>query len=170
MNKITEHDQQQHKFEKHPDFDPNRFLNNIAIMTLSNDVTLSEYVQVACLPTSTSTSYPPVNSAVWNVGWGSFSMNGQMSSSLMNMRVNALDPTKCNFILPTDWNAQMCSGNTQTGDLSQCLGDQASMQYVVDKFGTTKYKFALVGLFSYGHSCSTGGRNGYTFQFYLYPH
>ena len=54
-------------------------LNDIALLILDQAVTLNEKIQIACLPQSTSSTYPGDNLDAWAVGWGfkSFSILNQ---------------------------------------------------------------------------------------------
>ena len=47
-------------------------LNDIAILVLNMHAPLSSTIQLACLPTSQSSSYPSSGSSSWAVGWGLF--------------------------------------------------------------------------------------------------
>ncbi len=47
-------------------------LNDIAIIVLNMHAPLSSTIQLACLPTSQSSSYPSSGSSSWAVGWGLF--------------------------------------------------------------------------------------------------
>jgi hypothetical protein len=53
---------------KHPDYDDNLLLNDIALIILSAPVTFNENIQISCLP-SQSNSYPAVDSSGYAVGW-----------------------------------------------------------------------------------------------------
>ena len=44
-------------------------MNDIAIIKLSVPVRLNKYIQIACLPKTQSTNFPPVGSKAWIVGW-----------------------------------------------------------------------------------------------------
>jgi hypothetical protein len=44
-------------------------MNDIAIIKFSNPVTLSEYIQPACLPVNQSATFPKADSDAWIVGW-----------------------------------------------------------------------------------------------------
>ena len=59
------------KFIKHPNYDSKNYLNDIAILQLSNPVTLNQYVQIACLPNPSynSNSFPPTSYLAYAMGW-----------------------------------------------------------------------------------------------------
>lgn len=54
---------------KHPSFDSDSVLNDIAIFKLSNSVNLNPNIKLACLPKSTSSAYPPSSDSVYAAGW-----------------------------------------------------------------------------------------------------
>jgi len=55
---------------QHPKYNGQFYLNDIAILKLSNPAKLSKTVQIACLPTVKGESYPVPNQPAWAVGWG----------------------------------------------------------------------------------------------------
>lgn len=56
---------------KHPKWDENTYLNDIAIFKLEKDVNLNNKIQLACLPNVNLTSYPTSNNdPLYAVGWG----------------------------------------------------------------------------------------------------
>ena len=44
-------------------------MNDLALLKLNDVVTVSKDVQFACLPRKVSTTYPPLNTPAWVVGW-----------------------------------------------------------------------------------------------------
>lgn len=52
-------------------FDEKQYLNDIAILKLTNEVVLSNKIQVACLPDPSQSIYPnQVGTKVYAAGWG----------------------------------------------------------------------------------------------------
>ena len=45
-------------------------LNDIGLLILDQNVTLNEKIQIACIPQSSSNTYPGNNLDGWIVGWG----------------------------------------------------------------------------------------------------
>jgi hypothetical protein len=64
-------------------------------MFLSSPVTLSDYVQTACLPPSQSSNIPAANLTGVTVGWGTNSLNGSRPGYLSNVRVDIYSETDC---------------------------------------------------------------------------
>ena len=59
---------------KHPNYDSITFLNDLAILKLSQPVTFTPYIQPACLPNPSYGLYPSVDTSttVYASGWVSF--------------------------------------------------------------------------------------------------
>ena len=56
---------------KHVNFDERQYLNDIAILKLTNEVVLSSKIQVACLPDPSQSIFPnQVGTKVYAAGWG----------------------------------------------------------------------------------------------------
>jgi hypothetical protein len=64
-------------------------------MFLSNPVSLNNYVQTACLPTSQSSTIPAANLTGVAVGWGTTSLSGSRPGYLSNVRVDIYSETAC---------------------------------------------------------------------------
>ncbi len=83
-------------------------------MLLSNQVTLTNTIQTACLPQVSG--FPAENSSGIVVGWGSTSFGGLEPNSLNNVRVDIYSNASCiNFgYTPADFSfdyaSQVCAG------------------------------------------------------------
>merc|ERR1739848_511268 len=73
------------------DYNENTIENDIAILKLSQDVTFSDYVVPACLPSSSSNSYTGQSATV--SGWGTTSEGGDTSAFLKETSVNVVSAT-----------------------------------------------------------------------------
>ena len=101
-----------------PSYDGYNVNNDIAIVQLSSPVTLTNRIQLACLPPSgQSTVYPPVNQPAWIVGWGYTSENGLVSNKLQNVKITIYNgATYCKNVASAvgiqtiDWNSHICAG------------------------------------------------------------
>ena len=100
-------------FNKHESWYDTTFRNDIALFYLSSDVTLNNYIQIACLPTSTSTSYPGVNLDVYAVGWGKLSSSDTITPNLLNnVKLSTYTASQCPYT--TFYDAGMiCAGNLE---------------------------------------------------------
>jgi secreted trypsin-like serine protease len=108
-------------------------LNDIAILKLSQNVTLNEYIQIACLPKSQSNTYPGTNIPGWIVGWGTTNYGGSESNLLRNAKITIYDSSKCNSVLPAiskNWYSQICAGEL-SGGKDTCQGDSGGWIFIV---------------------------------------
>lgn len=140
------------KIIMHQYFDPKTNLNDIAIIKLAQPAILSMSVQVACLPTTPSYSYPPVNWPAWAIGWGTTFADGATSNLLRNVKLKIDDPSLCWNYGSSDmnWNIQICS---HAPGKDTCQGDSGGPLYVADYVGG-KSKYVLAGITSYGNGCA----------------
>lgn len=113
---------------------------------MSSNVTLSNYIQIACLPVYTSTSYPGYDLTAWaagmniflfilifsylykhwnsihlkkqnKTGWGTTSYGGLTSTILRNVQLTIyLGSIYCRVFGITNWNSQICAGEYNGGN------------------------------------------------------
>ena len=100
---------------KHESYDPYNIKNDIALLILQNEVTLSNEIQTAFLPPN---SYPDVNSTAYVVGWGSVvgdTSKPILPSILQNAKVNVYESVQCSIcdsttcLIPNNF-IQICAG------------------------------------------------------------
>ncbi|RNA37897.1 isoform A, partial [Brachionus plicatilis] len=84
----------------HEDYDPNNLLNDIAVIKLSNFITLNDYIQLACLPPETRVAYPYLTDiGAWAVGWGYESDTSQsIADKLNNVRLKIKENNECDNV------------------------------------------------------------------------
>ena len=71
---------------------------DIALLYLTNEVTLNNYIQTACLPTSSSTSYPGVNLDVYAAGWGFLNNYDATTPNLLyNVKLSTYATSQCPY-------------------------------------------------------------------------
>merc|ERR1712200_182123 len=101
------------------DYNENTIENDIAILKLSQDVTFSDYVVPACLPSSSSNSY--IGQAATVSGWGTTSEGGDTSAFLKETSVNIVvsSDSTCS-LYGIDSTLQMCAYAAGT---DSCQGD-----------------------------------------------
>ncbi len=117
------------------------------------NVTLDNYIQVACLPSYVSSSYPSYPAFSYAAGWGSTSFGGQPSNTLRNVKLNIYDPSLycTSFSNYAEWNKQICAGEF-TGGKDTCQGDSGGPLAVTQTING-KNKYVVVGITSYGDGC-----------------
>merc|ERR1712004_455271 len=141
---------------KHPKFDPNVSPDNdIAILKLSKDLTFSDKIKPACLPTSATKDYSGKASTI--SGWGGTKayepltfVNQPGQCGLKEGIVNILKSTdkKCeDFMGDSTSTTQMCAWAKGT---DACQGDGGGPLTVAENG-----KYVLLGVTSYGSGCAT---------------
>ena len=106
-------------FTKNPNFVSSTFNNDIALLYLTSPVTLNNYIQLACLPSS-STTYPGTNVFGYAAGYGSTYLNGLTQNQLYNVKLTIYPPSNCPYTGFTTAN-QICAGNINGGQ-GTCSG------------------------------------------------
>lgn len=134
----------------HENYDESTFINDIAILKLSKSVDLNDYIQIACLPPSSSVLKPELNAI--SFGWGMTEYpDGGPSSVLMKVGLTLYDQTKCANVaadVPKNWTSQICAGDL-SGFKSVCYGDSGGPLFLRKRiYG--EIRLVLVGLTSYG--------------------
>lgn len=75
-------------------------------------MSLSCYIQIACLPDPAKVFYPTEkNIDAWTAGWGK--IQGLMPDNLQNIKITLLDGFYCRLVqtsLVKDWSIQICAG------------------------------------------------------------
>jgi secreted trypsin-like serine protease len=148
--------------KKHQNYNPNNLLNDIAILKLSEEVTLNERIQIACLPQQKSQNYPSqTNIDSWVVGFGTTSSGGSLSNDLKNVKITLYPSTQCSQVYPSvmkNWNLQICAGEI-VGGKDSCQGDSGGSLYIRETRGN-KIKYVSVGIVSYGDECGLPNKPG----------
>jgi secreted trypsin-like serine protease len=144
----------------HENYDSDTTMNDIAILKFSTPVTLSNFIQPACLPTSQSATFPSANSPAWVVGWGTTSSGGSTSNLLKNVKITTYDGTQfCKDYYPVNWGQQICAGDYYNGGKDTCQGDSGGPLYILNTLNG-KNKYILAGITSYGIGCGDKGVPG----------
>jgi secreted trypsin-like serine protease len=125
--------------------------NDIAIIRLATAVTISDKINVICLPG------PEANKAdeeVWVAGWGTTSFKGKVSAILQQTSLHTM-PNRCGEIYKSyNKQKQMCVG-AHGGGRDTCQGDSGG-PLMYEKDGV----WYLNGVVSYGHKCALDGYPG----------
>lgn len=137
------------KIIKHAEYDPVTRKNDIALLILSSEVSLSSSIQISCLPSSKSDSYPGIDVNGFVVGWGAISSNYTAKNSTLNeAEITLNDASLCSSVQPSygkNTSNQICAGSNTKG---ACNGDDGAPLFVSGSVnGVSKY--VAVGLSSY---------------------
>ncbi|CAF1367725.1 unnamed protein product [Rotaria sp. Silwood1] len=135
----------------HEQYDTLTSENDIAIIRLSKPVTISDKINVICLPGPEAHN---ANETVWVAGWGTTSFQGQTSPVLKQASLHVM-PDRCGMIFRTyDNRKQMCAG-AYGGGHDTCQGDSGGpLMY------ESNGQWFLNGVVSYGHECARDGYPG----------
>nr|DBA31653.1 TPA: hypothetical protein GDO54_007447 [Pyxicephalus adspersus] len=142
----------------HKRYSPNLKINDIALIKLSFPVTFSDFVQPACLPSTTMDISS--KSSCYISGWGlMFEKASQTADTLQEAKVSIIDSETCNS--PSWYNGRikyqnMCAGNPK-GGIDTCQGDSGGPLMCLDK---TTSKYYVVGVTSWGFGCARKHRPG----------
>lgn len=149
-------------FQKHPNYDPDNHLNDIAVIKLEKQATLGDKIQLACLPSSTLANYPDFSNVdVYAVGWGAGVYEGIESYFLRNVKLTLYEGKYCNNVyidIKKNWTSQICAGEI-LGEKDTCQGDSGGPLFIKQEIDG-RDKFVLVGITSYGEGCALPGLPG----------
>jgi plasminogen len=111
---------------RHYDYDGDVYMNDIAMLKLTEYVTLNKAIQVACLPPTNVKVYPPKDTvgSGYAVGWGDMYDNGTFPDILQNAKLTILKGSDCYRVypeLPKNWSTQICAGEI-AGGVDTCQG------------------------------------------------
>jgi secreted trypsin-like serine protease len=136
---------------KHEHYSSSSLANDIAILTLTNKATLNNYIQIACLPTASSSSYPGTNVDVYAAGWGALSFGGSSPNKLYNVKIIAYPASSCSKVARLT-SGQICAG-LYSGGKDTCQGDSGGPLYYLDTINS-KSKYVVSGVVSFGNGCA----------------
>ncbi len=96
---------------KHKSYSDRTLQNDIALLYLESDVTLNNYIQIACLPSASSTSYPGANIVVYAAGWGLLNSSESTTPNILNnVKLSTYSSSKCPYSNFYDA-GMICAGN-----------------------------------------------------------
>ena len=153
---------------KHPQFDPKRLSNDIAILRLTQRINLNNpYVNTACLPSCDNQFDYQFNNGTgvrcWVAGWGKNEFDGSFQFIQHKVDIPLVDSTTCNRKLKTALNNQrrgvgdrftlspseICAGAEVGKDA--CTGDGGSPLVCQAKSG----RWTVMGLVAWGLGCGS---------------
>ena len=157
---------------KHENFSPTTFLNDIAIIKLQSKVSLNNNVELACLPSRTTSFYPSQSYIdSYAAGWGLEAENAaNVANSLNNVKLTIYPFSVCDSVTGADGNylSQICAGEL-AGGKDTCQGDSGGPLFVKDNLNST-FNYVLAGVTSYGIGCAQPNKPGiYTRVSYHIP-
>ena len=174
LHDLRAFDGERHEIDQwtiHADYrmDDSSHLNDIALIKVQQ--TFANDLQACCLPSTSSTRYPRVNSEVVVSGWGRRTMtaNSRNSPILQHAVMPIVDHRnlRCQRSI-ADVDRQICAGY-DTLSIDACSGDSGAPLLAVEYEGNRGY-FVAAGIVSYGNKqCDASISSGvYTrVSFYL---
>ncbi|XP_023165208.2 trypsin-3 [Drosophila hydei] len=150
----------------HPAYDVDddrKVENDIAVIELDRNATLTEYVAPACLPPSSGNDHLQLTAA----GWGLTTDSGHKSSHLLKVSLERFGDDLCEERLEVEieTRTQFCAGSIN-GIGDTCNGDSGGPIFVQHpRYNCLKL---LIGITSYGSICGTRGRPSVYTKVYLY--
>jgi len=125
--------------------------NDIAIIRLSKPVTISDKINVICLPGPEARN---TNETVWITGWGTTSFQGQTSPVLKQTSLHTM-PDRCGQIYSNYNNQKQICAGAHGGGRDTCQGDSGGpLMY------ESNGQWFLNGVVSYGYQCAVAGYPG----------
>ncbi|CAF4698840.1 unnamed protein product [Rotaria sp. Silwood1] len=142
------------KIYVHPQWIPNTFKNDIAILELSRAISFGDNnIAKLCLPSSygmEATDFPLMKSKLVGIGWGTTMTNGFISDKLRQVTVEAVgnQESKCSNSI-TNKTTQFCAA-VNGGGKDTCQGDSGGpLMYYSDIYE----QWMLAGITSFGKGC-----------------
>ena len=94
---------------------------------MNSTVTLNRFVQIACLPSTDSISFPSEGLTGVIAGWGAQTFNGTNSELLKNVRLDIFSGATCDsqgyINYGNNYNSSFCAGNSAK---DFCKGDDGN--------------------------------------------
>ncbi|XP_067626190.1 trypsin-1 [Eurosta solidaginis] len=131
----------------HPQYDPSRIVNDIALLKLNAPIEISSYIRPVCLP-NIYDNFDNRNAVV--AGWGLVKEGGVTSNNLQEANVPIITNQECRQTRYKNkiTDVMLCAGLVQTGGKDACQGDSGG-PLIVDE---GRYK--LAGVVSFGYGCA----------------
>ncbi|KAG0426151.1 hypothetical protein HPB47_026727 [Ixodes persulcatus] len=125
------------KVERHADFVPRTFKNDVAVLTMERPATFNKFVRPVCLPYGDDFASRDLNGYhAFVTGWGTTAFNGESSDVLKEAQIKIWDEPECKSAFQKE-------------------GDSGGPLVLPDNG-----RFFLVGVVSFGKRCATPGYPG----------
>ncbi|XP_049884268.1 venom protease-like [Pectinophora gossypiella] len=147
------------RIHKHPEYQPPKRYNDIALLELATDVDFEANIRPACL--WTQPGFGAFDRGI-ATGWGvNDTRTKTTSKDLQKVSLSLLENDYCGTLLPTNRNwagfrpTQLCAGELRGGK-DTCQGDSGSPLQVASK--DNQCIFYIIGITSFGGECARSGQ------------
>ncbi|XP_007552393.1 ST14 transmembrane serine protease matriptase a [Poecilia formosa] len=136
-----------------PNYNPNTFNNDIALMELDSPIKYSDHIQPICLPNA---DYKvPVGETVFITGWGATREGGPAAKVLQKAEVRIINHTECNKLMSYRLTSKMFCAGVLKGGVDACQGDSGGPLNILE--GDC---MLLAGVVSWGDGCARRNKPG----------
>ena len=157
------------KIVYHQAFDPDTFINDIALIKLQKPAELNKFVRAVCLPSQDGGDLAIPGKYGYATGWGytkarevSHSNTLQYSSFTIQSNPVCRDSTSYGYFP----RAMFCAGDGG-GKKGSCYGD-AGGAFVREEKRADGYRWVVTGIDSWGEACVQRNKYGYYTRVYSY--
>ncbi|KAH9495640.1 Plasma kallikrein [Bulinus truncatus] len=139
-------------------------VNDLAVITLTSPLTITNYVTPACLPSSSDS----LDQYCTVVGWGSTEDQQKPPSVLLKVRLQTYNATEClktfeqtsqNIFTFVSANS-ICAANGTYGGLDACKGDSGGPLMCMKQSPDNSFRYLVFGIVSNGNGCALPGEPG----------
>uniref|UniRef100_A0A1A9WKQ0 Peptidase S1 domain-containing protein n=1 Tax=Glossina brevipalpis TaxID=37001 RepID=A0A1A9WKQ0_9MUSC len=131
----------------HPNYDPTRVVNDLALLRLDSPVPMTDKVRPVCLPYSNQNFEGKTGIAA---GWGLIKQGGVTSNYLQEVSLPIITNQECRNTRYKNkiQDVMICAGNVKQGGKDACQGDSGGPLIV------NEGRYKLAGLVSFGFGCA----------------
>ncbi|CAL4132745.1 unnamed protein product, partial [Meganyctiphanes norvegica] len=144
-----------HRIHVHPEYNPMKLNNDIALIELSSPLTFSREVSAVCAPQQNEI-YDNVNTIV--AGWGFTTEGGTHSRPLQKVVVPTMTNNECKNSYGDFITSNMICAGLAEGGKDACQGDSGGP--LVVEVDTSSSYMKQIGIVSFGYGCARPGYPG----------
>ncbi|KAH8398549.1 hypothetical protein KR215_012152 [Drosophila sulfurigaster] len=137
----------------HPNYDPQRIVNDVALLKLDSVVPLGANMRPVCLP-DVNHNFDGKTATV--AGWGLIKEGGTTSNYLQEVEVPIITNQQCRTTRYKDKISEvmLCAGLVKSGGKDACQGDSGGPLIV------NEGRYKLAGVVSFGYGCAQANAPG----------